>query len=173
MLAGLVAITAPCAFVNSVSACIIGLISGVLVVEACFFIERVLKVDDPVGAIAVHGVNGAWGVLSIGIFADGTYGEGWNGVPGKVTGLIYGNSSQIVAQMIGVAANIVYIGAASFIIYKLIDAVIGNRVSAAAEVEGLDLPEMGIPGYVGVAEDAEAEHARTAVVGKPLPAPGR
>src|SRR5207244_7740425 len=83
MLAGLVAITAPCAFVNSVSACIIGLIAGILVVEGCLFIERTLKVDDPVGAIAVHGLNGAWGVLSIGIFADGTYGDGWNGVPGK------------------------------------------------------------------------------------------
>ena len=63
MLAGLVAITAPCAFVNAPAACLIGLISGVLVVEAAFFIERKLKIDDPVGAIAVHGVNGAWGCL--------------------------------------------------------------------------------------------------------------
>src|SRR5213595_3649848 len=130
------------------SACIIGLISGILVVEACFFIEQKLKVDDPVGAIAVHGVNGAWGVISIGIFADGTYGDGWNGVPGKVTGLLYGNSTQIVAQTIGVIANFVYIGIISIIVYKLIDVVIGNRVPAAVEVEGLDLPEMGIPGYV-------------------------
>jgi Amt family ammonium transporter len=172
MLAGLVAITAPCAFVNSISACIIGLVSGILVVEACFFIERVLKVDDPVGAIAVHGVNGAWGVLSVGIFADGAYGDGWNGVPGTVTGLIYGNTTQIVAQLIGVTANIVYIGVVSFIVYKLIDAVIGNRVSAAAEVEGLDLPEMGIPGYVGVAEETEAEHARSGFA-KAAPATGR
>jgi Amt family ammonium transporter len=172
MLAGLVAITAPCAFVNSISACIIGLVSGILVVEACFFIERVLKVDDPVGAIAVHGVNGAWGVLSVGIFADGAYGDGWNGVPGTVTGLIYGNTTQIVAQLIGVTANILYIGVVAFIVYKLIDAVVGNRVSAAAEVEGLDLPEMGIPGYVGVTEDAEAEHTRSSL-GKPLPAPSR
>jgi ammonium transporter, Amt family len=171
MLAGLVAITAPCAFVNSVSACIIGVVAGILVVEACLFIERTLKVDDPVGAIAVHGVNGAWGVLSIGIFADGTYGDGWNGVPGKVTGLLYGNSSQIVAQAIGVAANFVYIGLMSIIVYKLIDVTIGNRVAASAEVEGLDLPEMGIPGYVGVADDAEAEHARHTgggIIGKPV-----
>src|SRR5213592_926160 len=132
MLAGLVAITAPCAFVTSVSAVIIGLVAGVLVVWASLFVERTLKVDDPVGAIAVHGVNGAWGVLSIGIFADGTYGDGWNGVPGTVTGLLYGNSTQIVAQAIGVTANIVYIGLISLIVYKLIDAVIGNRVSAAA-----------------------------------------
>src|SRR5215510_13946851 len=174
MLAGLVAITAPCAFVNSVSACIIGLIAGILVVEACLFIERKMKVDDPVGAIAVHGVNGAWGVLSIGIFADGTYGDGWNGVPGTVTGLLYGNSTQIIAQSIGVIANVVYIGVVSVIVYKVIDVTIGNRVSASAEVEGLDLPEMGIPGYVGVAEEAEAEHARSGgIIGKPVPAPAR
>src|SRR5437867_4147792 len=138
MLAGLVAITAPCAFVTAPSACLIGLIAGVLVVEAAFFIEGKLKIDDPVGAIAVHGVNGAWGVLSVGIFADGTYGDGWNGVPGTVTGLLYGNSTQIIAQMAGVAANVVYIGVISIIVYKAIDVVIGNRVSAAAEVEGLD-----------------------------------
>src|SRR5262245_26566262 len=174
MLAGLVAITAPCAFVSSVSACIIGMIAGVLVVEAALFIERKLRVDDPVGAIAVHGVNGAWGVLSIGIFADGTYGDGWNGVPGKVTGLLYGNSTQIVAEAIGVVANFVYIGLMSVIVYKLIDVIVGNRVSAAAEIEGLDLPEMGIPGYVGVAEDAEAEHARSGgMVGRAVAAEGR
>ena len=72
---------------ESVAACLIGLIAGILVVEAAFFFER-LKIDDPVGAIAVHGVNGAWGVLSLGIFADGTYGDGWNGVPGPVKGLL-------------------------------------------------------------------------------------
>ena len=77
MLAGLVAITAPCAFVNSVSAVIIGVVAGVLVVVwRCSSSRSTLKVDDPVGAIAVHGVNGAWGVLSLGLFADGTYGDG-------------------------------------------------------------------------------------------------
>ena len=94
MLAGLVAITAPCAFVNSVSAVIIGVIAGVLVVESVLFFERALKIDDPVGAISVHGVNGAWGVLSLGLFADGTYGDGWNGVAGTVKGLFYGDASQ-------------------------------------------------------------------------------
>jgi Amt family ammonium transporter len=113
-------------------------------------------------------------VLSIGIFADGTYGDGWNGVPGKVTGLLYGNGTQIIAQTIGVVANVVYIGLISIIVYKLIDVVIGNRVSAAAEIEGLDIPEMGIPGYVGVADEAEAEHARSGgVMGRPVPAEGR
>src|ERR1041385_3013631 len=89
MLAGLVAITAPCAFVSAGGACIIGLIAGFLVVEAVFFFDKI-KIDDPVGAISVHGINGAWGCLSIGLFADGTYGNGWNLVPGRVTGLVYG-----------------------------------------------------------------------------------
>ena len=86
LLAGLVAITAPCAFVNSPVAVIIGGIAGVLVVASVFFVERTLKLDDPVGAISVHGVCGTWGVLSVGLFADGTYGDGWNGVAGGVRG---------------------------------------------------------------------------------------
>ena len=153
MLAGLVAITAPCAFVSSVVACLIGLIAGVLVVEAAFFIERNLKIDDPVGAIAVHGVNGAWGVLSIGLFADGTYGDGWNGVAGPMKGLFYGGGfSQLTAQIIGVVANFVYIGVATVIVFKLLDIIVGNRVSAATEVEGLDIPEMGSIGYINADE---------------------
>ncbi len=157
LLAGLVAITAPCAFVGSVSACIIGLISGVLVVEAALFIERVLKIDDPVGAIAVHGVNGAWGVISLGIFADGTYGDGWNGVAGTVKGILYGDPGQLIAELIGVAANIVYVGAIAFIIIKVMDAVIGNRADASAEIHGLDVPEMGVPGYSGIKMDKFSE----------------
>ena len=80
MLAGLVAITAPCAFVNSAGAVLIGAISGILVVSAVFFVERVLRVDDPVGAVAVHCVNGMFGVIAVGLFANGSYGQGWNGV---------------------------------------------------------------------------------------------
>jgi Amt family ammonium transporter len=80
MLAGLVAITAPCAFVTSGGAVLLGFIAGVLVVASVFFIERVLKLDDPVGAISVHGVCGAWGLLSVGLFANGSYGGGWGGV---------------------------------------------------------------------------------------------
>ena len=155
MLAGLVAITAPCAFVSAPVACLIGLISGVLVIEAAFFVERVLKVDDPVGAVAVHGFNGAWGVICVGLFADGTYGDGWNGVPGTVTGLFYGNSSQLVAQCIGVLANFVYVGILTVIVFKVIDLVVGNRVPAADEIEGLDIPEMGSIGYI----DADNESA--------------
>ena len=104
LLAGLVAITAPSGFVNTVGASIIGLIAGVLVCLSVEFIDRVLKVDDPVGAISVHGTNGLWGVISVGLFADGksNYGGAWNGVNGSVTGLFYGDASQLVAQLIGV-----------------------------------------------------------------------
>ena len=94
VLAGLVAITAPCAFVTAPSAVLIGGVAGVLVCWSVFFVERTLRIDDPVGAISVHGVNGAWGVLALGLFADGTYGDGWNGVAGGVRGLFYGDAGQ-------------------------------------------------------------------------------
>jgi Amt family ammonium transporter len=153
MLAGLVAITAPCAFVNAPAACFIGIVSGILVVEAAFFIERQLKLDDPVGAIAVHGFNGAWGCLALGLFADGTYGEGWNGVPGTVRGLFYGDASQFIAECIGVGTNIVVIGILGYIMFKLIDVTIGLRVRPEVEAQGLDMDEMGVPGYVGVVDN--------------------
>lgn len=157
MLAGLVAITAPCAFVNSISACIIGLIAGVLVVESVFFIEGKLKIDDPVGAISVHGVNGAWGCLALGLFADGAYGDGFNGVAGTVKGLFYGDPSQFFAQCIGIASNFIYVGLISLIVFKLIDVLVGNRTEPTAELQGLDIPEMGVPGYTGVKLDKHSE----------------
>ena len=104
MLAGLVAITAPCAFVTSFGAVAIGVIAGVILVGSVYFIEHKLKIDDPVGAISVHGVNGAWGVLSVGLFADGAYGGGLNGVATPVIGLLYGGGfKQLIAQSIGTA----------------------------------------------------------------------
>ncbi len=157
LLAGLVAITAPCAFVNSISACIIGLVAGVLVVESVYFIEGKLKLDDPVGAISVHGVNGVWGCLALGLFADGTYGDGWNGVAGTVKGLFYGGGSQFIAQCIGIISNFIYVGLISIIVFKLIDRVVGNRVDPEAEIVGLDIPEMGVPGYAGVKLDKHSE----------------
>lgn len=157
MLAGLVAITAPCAFVSVGSAALIGLISGVLVIEAAFFIELKLKIDDPVGAVAVHGVNGAWGCLALGLFADGTYGDGWNGVAGKVTGLFYGNAGQFFAEFIGVAANIIYVGVIGWLVFKITEKLVGNRVSAVDELQGLDIPEMGVEGYAGVKLDKNSE----------------
>jgi Amt family ammonium transporter len=158
MLAGLVAITAPCAFVASWAAVVIGLVSGILVVEAAFFLERKVKIDDPVGAIAVHGFNGAWGVLSLGLFADGTYGDGWNGVAGTVRGLFYGDPSQLLAEVIGVVANFVWYAVIAFAVFKIADLLVGgNRVSTATEMQGLDIPEMGLPGYSGVKMDKQSE----------------
>ncbi|HEX4046991.1 MAG TPA: ammonium transporter [Elusimicrobiota bacterium] len=149
MLAGLVAITAPCAYVGPLSALVIGLVSGLLVVEAAFFIERRLRIDDPVGAIAVHGVNGAWGCVALGLFADGTYGDGLNGVAGTVKGLFYGDGGQLAAQLIGVATDLVFVGLASFVLFKLLDLAIGNRVDRETEIKGLDVPEMGLEAYPG------------------------
>jgi Amt family ammonium transporter len=149
LLAGLVAITAPSGFVNTIGACIIGLIAGVLVCVSVEFIDRMLKVDDPVGAISVHGTCGLWGVISVGLFADGksNYGGSWNGVNGSVTGLFYGDASQLVAQFVGVATLIGFVFTASFVSNLVIDKIVGQRVSAKAELEGLDLPEMGQLGY--------------------------
>src|SRR5438034_6687155 len=110
-LAGLVALNAPCAFVTAPSAVLIGGIAGVLVCVAVFFIDGKLRIDDPVGAISVHGVNGLWGILSLGLLADGTYGDGWDGVNGAVRGLFYGDASQFAAQLIGGVSNFVAVGA--------------------------------------------------------------
>jgi Amt family ammonium transporter len=147
LLAGLVAITAPCAFVNAPVAVLIGLIAGILVVLSVLFIDGVLKIDDPVGAISVHGVCGAWGVLSLGLFADGTYGDKWNGVEGTVRGLFYGDVSQFIAQVINVVVNFVFVFCAAYVVFKLIEVVIGNRVSPEAELGGLDIPETGVLAY--------------------------
>jgi Amt family ammonium transporter len=147
MLAGLVAITAPCAFVTAPAAILIGAVAGVLVIVSAMFIENVLKIDDPVGASSVHGTCGAWGILSLGLFADGRYGDGWNGVSGKVTGLFYGDGRQFVAECIGILTCVVWVGTVTFVTLRILDSVVGNRVSPHAEMAGLDVPEMGIEGY--------------------------
>ncbi len=146
-LAGLVAITAPCAFVNGISAFIIGAIAGVLVCLSVTFIENKLKLDDPVGAISVHCVNGLFGVICVGIFADGSYGDGLNGVAGGVKGLLYGDASQLLAQLIAVGVLIVYGFGVSYLFLKLLDKVWGIRVKPEVELAGCDLEEMGAYGY--------------------------
>jgi Amt family ammonium transporter len=149
ILAGLVAITAPSGFVNTTGAAIIGFVAGVLVCISCAFVESKLKVDDPVGAVSVHGTCGLWGVISVGLFADGTsnYGGSWNGVNGSVTGLFYGDASQLVAQLVGCATLIGFVFTFSYVLNWVLDILIGQRVSIATEVAGLDIPEMGQLGY--------------------------
>ena len=122
---------------------------GVLVCISVSFVERVLKIDDPVGAVSVHGVCGIWGVISVGLFADGksNYGGSWNGVNGSVTGLFYGDASQLVAQLLGVATLVGFVFVMSFVFGFVIDLLVGQRVSAKSELQGLDLPEMGAVAY--------------------------
>lgn len=150
MLAGLVAITAPCAFVSAGTALFIGAVSGFLVIAAALFVETTLKIDDPVGAIAVHGCNGTWGIVALGLFANGTYGEGLNGVAGPVKGLFYGDSGQFFAELVGIGANIVYVALTAGVSFVVIGRMMGgHRVPAEVEMAGLDVPEMGVDGYVG------------------------
>jgi Amt family ammonium transporter len=150
MLAGLVAITAPCAFVNPQGAVVIGLIAGLLVVGGVAFVERVLKADDPVGAVAVHGFNGLWGMIALGLFADGTYGDGFNGVSGAVTGLFYGGgASQLAAQLVGVVVVVAWAFGLGFAFFKIQDMLTpgGIRSSREDELAGLDATEMGVLAY--------------------------
>jgi len=170
MLAGLVAITAPCAFVSSFWAFVIGAVAGLLVCLSVFFIERTMRVDDPVGAISVHGTCGVWGVLSLGLFADGTYGDSFNNVPGTVRGLLYGDAGQLVAQIIGPVTNVVFIFGASWLFFKLMDAVMGMRVAPEVELEGLDVPEMGGHGYPEVQGPGTLVHGLP-TAGAPRPSP--
>jgi Amt family ammonium transporter len=128
-LAGLVAITAGCANVSPGSAIIIGAIAGVLVVISVLFIDKI-KIDDPVGAVSVHGVNGAWGTLAAGIFNIG-------GTTASIIGV----------QLIGIAACFVYTFGVAFIMFKILAATIGLRVSAEEETEGLDVTEHGGNAY--------------------------
>jgi len=111
-----------------------------------------------VGAISVHGVNGAWGCLSLGLFADGTYGDGWNGVSGTVKGLFYGGGwGQLTAEFIGVTTCFVTLAVLTIVAYFVAEKLVGNRVSKEVEIQGLDLPEMGAPGYAGMVMDHKAE----------------
>jgi Amt family ammonium transporter len=148
MLAGLVAITAPCAFVTPIGAAIIGIVGGLLVVGAIVFIERVLRVDDPVGAVSVHGLNGLWGLLAVGLFADGSYGDGWNGVEGTVRGLFYGGGwGQLGAQAIATVVVVAWAFGLMYIFFGVQKKVQGIRVTRDEESIGLDIPEMGVPAY--------------------------
>ena len=163
MLAGLVAITAPCAFVSSNSAVIIGILAGILVCLGVLFNERVIKVDDPCGAISVHGYCGWLGAVCVGIFADGTYGTDWNGVGattylGKaglgVTGLLYGDVRQFLLQLTGATLCALYAFGFTYLVFSIVNAVHPLRVSKEVEQEGLDVPEFGMLAYP---EDALSE----------------
>ena len=147
LLAGLVAITAPCAFVAPWAAAVIGTVSGVLVVAVVLWVERKAKVDDPVGAVAVHGANGLWGVLAVGLFADGSYGGGLNGVTGNVKGLFYGDGGQFMAQLTDAIVLVVFCSALTIAFFTILKRTMGIRSDEEAELQGLDVPEMGALAY--------------------------
>lgn len=136
-LAGLVAITAPCDCVTPVGAFFIGLIAGFLVVLSVEFFDNVVKIDDPVGAVSVHMVNGMWGTLAVGLFS--------NGGDGVAPGLFYGGGfGQLGVQALGIVSVSAYVLIIMFIVFKIIDKTIGLRVPAQVEIDGLDIHEHGL-----------------------------
>lgn len=147
LLGGLVAVTASCAFIGPASAVLIGAVAGVLTAFTVMQLERRFQIDDPVGAVAIHAACGTWGALALGIFADGTYGAGWNGVEGPVRGLLFGDAGQLGAQCIGVLTNIIFVFPMAFAFFRVLDRWVGNRVPAEVEWTGLDPFEMGSEAY--------------------------
>ncbi len=145
-LAGLVAITAGTASVTPTGALMIGLIAGPVLVYGLLFIERILRVDDPVGAISVHALNGIWGTLAVGLFAAPAAG-GLTDM-GEVAGLFYGGGfTQLGIQFVGVIAVGLWAFITIFFVFKITDLIIGIRVSPQEELEGLDITEHGTISY--------------------------
>ena len=141
-IAGLVSITAGCAFVAPAMAVLIGLLGGVLVVLSVEFLDKVCKIDDPIGAVSAHGVCGAWGTLAVGLFA--------NEAIGGVSGLFFGGGlAQLGVQFVGVVAVFAWTMAAGFVLFTVIKAVMGLRVSREEELRGLDIGEHGAEAYSG------------------------
>ena len=147
-LAGLVAITAPCDVTDALGAIVIGAVAGVLVVFGVWFLDSVLHVDGPVGAVAVHFFNGLWGTLAVGLFAT-------TSAPGNdsLTGLFYGGGFSLLgAQLLGVVTVLAWTGVTMTIFFLLIKAIFGLRVSEEEEITGLDATEHGLPSaYAGFA----------------------
>jgi Amt family ammonium transporter len=148
LMSGLVAISAACAFVSAWAAVLIGAVAGVTVVLSIFFWER-RRIDDPMGAISVHGVNGLWGLLCVGIFANGKFGAGWNGVSkgDGVRGILYGDASQLGAQVLAAAVLALFGFLMAYAWFKLSNRLTPARVTRDSELAGLDGPEMGVLGY--------------------------
>jgi len=175
MLAGLVAITAPSGFVGPNAGLLIGAIAGILVCVAVAFFDRV-HIDDPVGAISVHGVCGLWGVLAAGLFADGSYGAGWNGVDGTVRGALYGDWGQLAAQAIGVGTLLVWGFGLSWLFFTVQSKLMPLRVAREVELAGLDMAETGVLAYpdfvlTPVSIAGSVERGQTAPQSTGVPAP--
>ncbi len=144
-LAGLVAITAGCAFVSPGSAALIGLVAGVLVVLSVVMLDKVFHIDDPVGAVSVHGVCGIWGTLAVGLFAQDVFSPGTTG-----NGLFFGGGIKLfMSQLAGVGAVMVWCLVTGIVLFSVIKATIGLRVSKEEELRGLDIDEHGMEAYSG------------------------
>ncbi len=141
-IAGLVSITASCGSVTIIGAMFVGLFGGILAVFAVLFIERVLRVDDPVGAVTVHGICGIWGTLSVGVFGSTAIDAGL-----VSDGILYGGTAQLGIQLVGVVAVFLFVFPVSWVCFKIIKATTGLRVSPEEELEGLDIGEHGNEAY--------------------------
>lgn len=146
-LAGLVGVTAPCAYIAPWAAVAVGAIAPFIMDWVNYFVESVLKIDDPVGAVGVHAGGGIWGLIAVGIFADGTYGAIVEGQLVPVVGLVAGDVGQLIAQLIDVVTVTVWALATGFLLFGLLKATMGLRVSREEELQGLDIPEHGIEAY--------------------------
>ncbi len=145
-LGGLVAITAPCSTVTPVGAIWIGLLAGALVVISVTFIDRTLKIDDPVGAVSVHGVCGLWGTLACGLYNA----EAQLQIGAASTGLLYGGGlSQLISQLIGAGTAFVWAFGLGLLLFSVLKHTIGLRVSESEEIQGLDIGEHGMESYAG------------------------
>ncbi|MDD5789081.1 MAG: ammonium transporter [Spirochaetia bacterium] len=181
-LAGLVAITAPCDVTDALGASIIGLVAGLLVVFGVWFLDQKLHIDDPVGAVAVHGFNGVWGTLAVGLFANPA-------VPGyaianksgeQLAGLFYGGGFECLGlQLLGMVATIAWTAVTITILFTVIKKIFGLRVTAEEEIVGLDKLEHGLDsGYAGFAtmysseEVEEAENAGVSIPELSVPVSG-
>ena len=151
-LAGLVGITAPCAYVDTWAAVVIGLIAGVIMIFGVGFVKNILKVDDPVGAVTVHGICGAWGLLAVGIFAAGSYGGDPTAGDPHIAGLVTGSFDQLVPQIVGMIVAIAWGLGVGLVLFKAIDLTMGLRASPEEEEEGLDEPEHGALAYPEMAD---------------------
>jgi Amt family ammonium transporter len=144
VLAGLVGITAGCGAVNPFGALVIGAVAGVLVVFSVFFFDRI-RIDDPVGAVSVHGICGIWGVLAVGLF--GRYDDAFLGR--EKAGLFYGGGvDQLAMQLVMVLIIVAWVGVTTFVLFQILKRTVGLRVSREEEIEGLDILEHGLEGYV-------------------------
>ena len=143
-LAGLVGITAGCDTMDAMGAFFVGVVSGLLVCFGVWFCDYVIRVDDPVGAVAVHFCNGLWGTIAVGLFAT-------TSAPScEINGLFYGGGvHQLILQLTGVGSVLLWTGVTMFIVFKVIDKIFGLRVTDQEQLDGLDIHEHGMNAYYG------------------------